>query len=216
VNPYPRDPDADAARTKKLLRLGTDAPRCAGCKTTDERVLCRIASRGKASPTTLCHNCKGKRRKLSPEASARKARRFAGDGYFQPSCVICDELTLQILERDHTANEANSHLTAPLCGNHHAIKSHLAETGPMAALRLRDPNRRALVLQAAFEFGLAAILGMVAVWHGAQEETAQCIFFGAAGVALIAWAMWNLAADDYFAGVLGPQYDRAIPALVPQ
>ena len=52
------------------------------------------------------------------------------------------------------------------------------EHGPLAALRLRDPQRRALMLQAAFEFGLAAILAMFAIWEGADEETARCVFFG--------------------------------------
>jgi hypothetical protein len=86
---YPRDLDADVARAKKLLRFGTDCPQCAKCKTTDERVLCCIASPGKASQAILCHNCKDKRGKLSPKASTRKALRFADAGYPDPSCVIC-------------------------------------------------------------------------------------------------------------------------------
>jgi hypothetical protein len=73
----------------------------------------------------------------------------------------------------------------------------------MAALRLRDLDRRALVLQAAFEFGLAAILAMFAVWEGANEETARCIFFGVASAGLFAWATWNVAADEYFVGAYG-------------
>jgi hypothetical protein len=202
----------DTARTKKLLRLGTDQPRCARCKTTEEAVLCRIAGPGKASGTVLCHNCRDRRGKLSPKASTEKARRFADAGYFKPACVICDEPMLQILERDHVAHKANSDLIAPLCGNHHAIKSHMAETGPMAALRLGDPERRALVLQAAFEFGLAAILAMFAVWEGADEQTARAVFFGLASAGLFAWATWNLAADEHFAGAYGLDYDRGGPA----
>jgi hypothetical protein len=213
---YPRDLDADVATVKKLLRFGTDRLQCAKCKTTDERVLCRIASPGKASQTILCHNCKGKRRKLSPKASTQKARRLADVGYPDPSCVICGEPTLQILERDHVAHAANSEFIAPLCGNHHAIKSHVAETGPMAALRLRDPERRALVLQAAFEFGLAAILALFAVWEGANEETARAVFFGVASAGLFAWATWNIAADEYFAGAYGLDYDRGVPLPVPR
>ena len=123
---------------------------------------------------------------------------------------------LQILEGDHVAHAANSEFIAPLCGNHHAIKSHMAETGPVAALRLRDPERRALVLQAAFEFGLAAILAMFAVWEGANEETARCIFFGVASAGLFAWATWNLAADEYFADAYGLDYDRGVPLPVPR
>lgn len=210
------DRDDATARTKKLLRFGTDRPRCARCKTPDERVLCRIAAPGKLSPLILCHNCKGKRGKLSPDASARKAHRFAAAGYFNPVCVICAEPMLQILEGDHVAHAANSDFIAPLCGNHHAIKSHMAETGPMAPLRSRDPERRALVVQAAFEFSLAAILAMFAVWEGADEETARAIFFGVASAGLFAWATWNLAADEYFAVAYGLDYDRVVPLPVPR
>jgi hypothetical protein len=179
------------------------------------RTLCRVQRPGK-SLAILCHNCKGKRKKVSATGSARQAHRFAESGYFKPECVICHESTLQILERDHLAHEANSALCEPLCGNHHAVKSFMFEHGAMAALRLRDPQRRALVLQAAFEFGLAAILAMFAVMEGADEETARCIFFGLTSAALFAWATWNLAADTYFVGVLGPAYDRAIQAPVPR
>ncbi|MGA8575270.1 MAG: hypothetical protein WB609_06195 [Candidatus Cybelea sp.] len=85
----------------------------------------------------------------------------------------------------------------------------------MAALRLRDPERSALLLQAAFEFGLGAMLGMFAAWDGVQGETARCIFLGTASLLLFAWAAWNISADSYFEGVLGAGYDRAIPAPVP-
>jgi hypothetical protein len=216
MNPSWYDPSESWFDTKKLLRFGTDHPRCERCKTDDYRVLCRVARPGKASQTIICHNCRDRLGKLSPKACATKARRFADAGYPDPACVICGEPTLQILERDHVAHVANSEFIAPLCGNHHAIKSYWAENGPMAALRLRDPDRRALVLQAAFEFGLAAILAMFAVWEGANEETARCIFFGVASAGLFAWATWNIAADEYFAGTYGLDYDRGVPLAVPR
>ncbi|MEO8909524.1 MAG: hypothetical protein ABI408_04780 [Gemmatimonadaceae bacterium] len=216
MNGFPDDLGDDPARTKKLLRFGTDRPRCGSCKTTDVRVLCRIASPGKASQAILCHNCRDRRRKLSGKASAQKASRFADAGYFCPACVICDDPALQVLERDHVAHAANSDFVAPLCGNHHAIKSHIAESGAMADLRLRDPERRALVLQAAFEFGLTAILAMFAVWEGADEQTARCVFFGLASAGLFAWATWNLAADSHFAVTYGHDYDRGVPLPVPR
>ncbi len=75
---------------------------------------------------------------------------------------------------------------------------------------------RRCCLQAAFELGFGAILGMCAVWDGAHGETARCIFLGVGSVLLLAWAAWNIAADSYFEGVLGPGYDRAIPATVPR
>jgi hypothetical protein len=210
------DPAAPYFETFKLLRFGTEQPKCERCGITEIRALCRVPRAGKPSAAILCHNCKGKREKVNGKASVRQAKRFTDAGYFKPECVICTEPTLQILECDHLAHEANSTLCEPLCGNHHAIKSSMFEHGPLAALRLRDPQRRALVLQAALEFGLAAILAMFAVWEGADEETARCIFFGLSSAALFAWATWNLAADEYFVGVLGPAYDRAIPAPVPR
>ena len=129
--------------------------------------------------------------------------------------MICEDPSLQVLELDHIASEANSSFVEPLCANHHAIKSHMAESGPMAALRLRDPKRSALALQAAFELGLSALLGMFAVWDGMREETARSVFLGIAAGLLVAWAIWNLAADDHFEKILGPGYDHAIIAEVP-
>jgi hypothetical protein len=216
MNPAWYNPSAPYFDTKKLLRFGTDQPRCQRCKTDDRRVLCDIARPGKASHAILCRNCKGRDRKATTKASRAKARRFADAGYFKPVCVVCAESALQILELDHLDGKANSDRTEPLCGNHHAIKSYWAEHGPMAALRSPDPQRRPLVLQAAFEFGLAAVLAMFAVWEGASEETARAIFFGLASAGLFAWATWNLTADEHFAVTYGPEYDRAVPPPVPR
>jgi hypothetical protein len=216
MNPSWYDPSESWFDTKKLLRFGTDHPRCERCKTDDYRVLCLVARPGKASRTILCHNCRDKRGKLSPKACATKARRFADAGYFKPVCVVCCEPTLQMLELDHLDGEANSDRTEPLCGNHHAIKSYWAENGPMAALRLPDPQRRALVVQAAFEFGLAALLALFAAWDGANEQMARAVCLGVASAGLFAWASWNLAADKHFAGAYGLDYDRGVPLPVPR
>jgi hypothetical protein len=205
------DPRANGSWTKKLLRFGTAHPQCAICKSPDERCLCRM----KTSGLILCRNCNAKRKPFSPRAKTQKARRFRDAGYFKPTCVICKSPSLQVLELDHMANEANSNIMAPLCANHHAIKSYMAESGPMAGLRRRDPQRSALVLQAAFDLGLGAVLSMFAVWDGAHEETARSVLWGIAAGALIAWALWNLAAHTHFENVLGPGYDRAIMAEVP-
>jgi hypothetical protein len=200
--------------TKKLLRFGTDDPRCAKCGLADRRSLCRV-QQGRRS-VILCRNCRALRKPLSPKAAAQKAKRFEDEGYYRPACVVCEHPVLQVLELDHLANEANSAVVEPLCTNHHAVKSYVAESGPMAALRLRDPQRSALVLQAAFEFGLGAVLGMWAVWDGMHEETARSVFLGVAAGMLIAWALWNLSADEYFENTFGPGYDRAIAAAVPR
>jgi hypothetical protein len=212
MRPSSSNPINDEARTKKLLRFGTDCPKCAKCGRSDDRYLGRM----KATGWMICRNCRAKRKPLSTKAAAQKASRFSDAGYSKAACVICEDASLQVLELDHIAGEANSSFVEPLCANHHAIKSHMAESGPMAALRLRDPDRSALALQAAFELGLSAILGMFAVWDGMREETARSVFLGVAAAVLVAWAIWNLAADAHFEKVLGAGYDRAIAAEVPQ
>jgi hypothetical protein len=199
--------------TKKLLRLGSAAPCCERCGTTEIATLCRVAKPGEASYAILCRNCKGRAKNVTPKASAQKAWRFQAAGYVEPACVVCNDDALRILELDHVANEANSDLVAPLCANHHAVKSHGAETGPMAALRLRDPARRALVIQAAFEFGGAGILAMVAAWDGARGEAARATIFALLSAWLIAWGVWNIAADAQLASVHGDDYGRALPAV---
>lgn len=199
--------------TKKLLRLGTDAPQCARCKSADIRHLCRVQDPHRGT-LILCRNCRARRKLLSGSAAARAAQRFNAAGYAVPACVVCDELSLQLLELDHLLGAANSGVMEPLCANHHAIKSFMAEHGPVAALRLRDPDRSALLLQAAFEFGLGAILAMWAAWDGVQGATARCIFLGVGSGLLLGWAAWNISADAYFEGVLGRGYDLAIPAPV--
>jgi hypothetical protein len=208
---YRFEPPSDDI-TKRLLRFGTDAPQCAKCKSPDARFLCRM----KASGLILCRNCRAKRKPLSPRAKAQKAHRFRDAGYFKPACIICKNPSLQVLELDHMANEANASIMAPLCANHHAIKSYMAESGPMAALRRHDPQRSALALQAAFDLGLGAVLGMLAVWDGTREATARSVLLGIVAGVLIAWAVWNLAADACFEKILGPGYDRAISAPVPR
>lgn len=208
------DPSNGATGTKKLLRFGTDLPRCADCQRTEFGFLCRIRRPGKPD-LILCRSCKAKRKPYSAEAAVKKATRFKEDGYFEPTCIICDDPNLQVLERDHLAGDANSAFVEPLCANHHGMKSDMAETGPMVALRLRDPNRTALALEAAFDLGLAFILSMMAVADG-TENASRGVMLSAAALALVAWAVWNLAADAHFKNVLGPAYDRAIPAEIPR
>lgn len=200
--------------TKKLLRLGSDMPKCSKCGNDDRRVLCYIPQ-GRRSQI-LCRNCRARRRPMTVAAAARKARQFAAAGYDRPACVVCNESALALLELDHLCGAANSSRVQPLCANHHAIKSYTAEHGAAAVLRLRDPDRSALLLQAAFEFGLGAMLAMFAAWDGVNGETARCIFLGSASVLLLAWAAWNVSADAHFEQLLGPGYDRAIPAPVPR
>ena len=120
------------------------------------------------------------------------------------------------LELDHLANEANSAVVEPLCANHHAIKSYMAESGPMAALRLRDPERSALLLQAAFEFGLGAMLACSRSGMECTSETARCIFLGVARGCSSPGRSGTSRLTTYFENMLGPGYDRAIVAAVPR
>ena len=85
----------------------------------------------------------------------------------------------------------------------------------MAPLRFRDPDRTALALEAVFDFGLAAILGMMAASDGA-ENASRGGFFAAVALLLVAWGLWNVAADSHFKNALGPSYDLAIPAEIPR
>jgi hypothetical protein len=208
--PYDND-----AITRRRLRLGTADPQCAKCKSKELGALC-VISKGDGSMLILCRTCKAERTPISVKARKQKARRFEEAGYFKPACVVCHDPNLQILELDHLAGAANSALIEPLCANHHGIKSFLAESGLMASLRLRDPERSALLLQAAFEFGAGALLGMFAVGDGAREETARAIIFGVLSLALFAWAAWNLKADAHLEKVLGRGYDHAIAAEIPR
>jgi hypothetical protein len=205
---------AEGSPTRKLLRFGTDSPRCSTCPCTDARILCRVKRPGNAA-VILCRSCNAKRKSPSAKVTARKVKRFEDAGYYKAVCVVCSDPNVQVLELDHMANETNSSFVEPLCANHHAIKSHVAESGPMAVVRLRDPNRTALALEAAFDFGLATILGMMAVSDG-SENASRAVFFAAIALALVAWGLWNIAADEHFKNVLGPAYDRAIPAEIPR
>jgi hypothetical protein len=186
--------------TKKLLRMGSDAPRCGKCGSEDRRLLCR--AKQDTCTVIRCRNCRALRKPLAPKAAAQKAQRFQDEGYYEPACVICEHPVLQVLELDHVANAANSDLVAPLCANHHAIKSYLAESGPMTALRFRDPRRSALAFEAAFDFGLAAIFGTMAAVDR-SENMARAVFCGLIAAALVVWGVWSLSADDYFERVLG-------------
>jgi hypothetical protein len=146
---------------------------------------------------------------------ARKRKQFCDAGFAMPMCVVCRESDLCALELDHIAGRANSTQLVALCANCHAIKSDMAEDAPMAALRHADANRSALALQAAFELGLAAILSLFGAVELRDGEAGRVVFFGIAAAVLIAWAIWNLCADEHFTEILGPGYDKAIAAVVP-
>ena len=145
-------------------------------------------------------------------ARTRRLLRLATAGYHDPSCLFCSEADLRTLQLHHVSGEANSILGVPLCGNCHAIVSDQQEDLPLD-LRLRDPDRRPLLLQAAFNFGLAIITGMIGLGSKDGTETA---FWAIITVGLIAWAVWDIAADGHFAARFGADYSDAVPAPVPR
>lgn len=85
----------------------------------------------------------------------------------------------------------------------------------MASLRLRDPNRGPLAIQAAFELGGAVVLTLIVAVDG-DDAGARAIFLLALAAALVAWALWNLTADRDLTRALGPGYGNVITAQVPR
>jgi hypothetical protein len=218
MNESPVEVRRATRHAKKLLMFGVSCPICIDCSMGDIRCLCRRIGSPKndQSSSPICCNCRCKRKNPSSIALNRKLKRYRDAGYPQPTCTICNESDLRTLELDHLAGEANSGLVGPLCANCHAMKSDDEQDRPID-LRRRDPDRSALVLQAAFDFGLAIILGAyaVAAWGEDDGQPTRAVFWGLIAAALVAWAIWDLAADEHFTNILGPGYDHAIAAPVP-
>lgn len=212
MNDYPLATGREMRHARKRLNLGEPDPKCAYCHRTD--ILYLFRPRASAQAPIRCRTCHSKRKRVSAEALARKRATFAAAGYPEPACVACSERDLRALELDHLAGEANSPFVEPLCLNCHAMKSDDAEDEPWASLRLRDPERGALALQAAVEFGAAGVLTIIVAHDG--EGSARAIFLLAIAAVLVAWALWNLKADSDLRK-LGPgtYYGGAITAEVP-
>jgi len=82
-------------------------------------------------------------------------------------------------------------------------------------VRRRDPDRRALVYQAAFLLGVFILLTVL----GFRERTAGSASLGTAlnaigGLALM-WAYWNVYADGFFAMKFGKDYDKGMSLSYP-
>ena len=115
------------------------------------------------------------------------------------------------LELHHLAGKANSTLLAPVCGNCHAILSD-SQIDLTADLMRPDCERRPLQLQAAFELGLAILMG---AWAIVEENPTTAIVLGMIVVALIGWAAWNMSADRHLCEIHGPNYCKGVTATVP-
>jgi len=202
---------------KKRLRLGETDPQCVQCHIAEIPCLRRIKNAKSAyNGMILCDNCCSRNRGFSDRSRKNRIRKFENLGYVNPQCLICNEAEIMILELHHVAGEANSKILAPLCGNCHDIQSDAQEDLP-ADLRLRDPKRRPLVQQAAFELGLALLFGAVICFPSLSvlKDGSWNTFLGIIALTLVGWAIWNLAADPYFAEQFGSDYSVGVPAPVP-
>ena len=199
-----------ARHERKRLILGSPDPTCAQCGSKNVCSLRRIGT-GKRTQI-LCDNCCAKQKPLSQRARKARVLRFAEAGYAEPTCLTCGESDLRAMELHHMAAAANSNLLVPSCGNCHAIESDDQED-LLVDLRLRDTTRRPLALQAAFDFGLASILFLLAA--ASKEAQTMRTFYGLVAIALIAWATWNIAADQHFSEQFGSDYSSGVPVPVP-
>lgn len=201
---------------RKRLRLGVPDPECLDCDRSDVRFLNRVRSKiiGVPIGSIVCGNCRKLRGKWSKASLNRKRLTFENAGYPDPACFTCGQSDLRTLELHHVAAETNSDLLVPLCVNCHSIQSDTQEDAPMD-FRLADPERRPLVLQAAFEIGLGSMFSVVAVIES-NEDRSYAIALGFIAILLFAWAVWNLAADTHFAGKYGPDYSKGVPVPVPR
>jgi hypothetical protein len=196
----------------RRLRLGSPHPHCAVCGMDNLQALCRTRKTAARPSRVLCANDRLRQRHLSDRAIEARLRTFALAGYHDPTCFICGENDLRTLELQHVVGRANSGLVVPYCGNCHAIASDYQEDLPLNLLA-HGVERSPLLLQAAFDFGLAIAVGALSIHATGATETT---FWALAAVALVAWAVWNIAADQHFSTALGPGYGDAVPAPVPR
>jgi len=199
---------------KKRLNLvrfsGVANPYCVTCNASD--IVCLHIDR--ATRTITCRNCRLKRLRLTETARKKRARCFAELGYPNPTCVVCGEDDICLMEEHHFFGEGNSRLSGPLCANCHAIQSDM-QCDFSVDVRRRDPDRRALVYQAAFLLGVFILLTVL----GFRERTAGSASLGTAlnaigGLALM-WAYWNVYADGFFAMKFGKDYDKGMSLSYP-
>lgn len=202
---------------RKRLRLGIPNAECIDCHRFDIRYLHLVGPKTRIDVPTgsiICGNCRKKRSKWRPASLKRKVSTFEKAGYPDPQCVTCGEPELRTLELHHLEAAVNSDLLVPLCVNCHAIQSDMQEDAPID-FRLPDPNRRPLVLQAAFEFGLGSILIAIAAIES-TDKPSYSIALGLIAIVLIGWAIWNISADKYFSQKWGLDYAAGVPIKVPQ
>ena len=191
---------------KKWQRIG-DGAHCADCGNADIRCLRKDGHTG----AIACECCRKKKKPLSQSQADRRRRHLAESGFPNAVCSICAESDVATLELHHLAGKANSSIVAPVCGNCHAILSD-SQIDLTADLMRLDPVRRPLQLQAAFEFGLALLMGARAI---AEENPTTSIVLGMIVVALIGWAAWNISADQHLSETHGPNYCKGVSAPVP-
>jgi hypothetical protein len=216
MSTYGRDVRRIARLERRARRLGPD-PSCEICHVADIRCLVKLSPRT-APHSIRCQSCRRKRRKRSAVWLHRRRQQFEANGYPDARCTVCGESDLRTLDINHLAGAANSALVAPYCANCHAHFSDQQQDLP-AGLLLRDPDRRPLALQAAFNFGLSFALILIAaiiMSSDSKGNMSQAVFYGVAAAALTAWGMWDLAADQHLAQRWGADYSLGVPAEVPR
>lgn len=210
MNAYVRDRQSERWERKRQCLESTD-PRCVICVFTAVPALCR--PNGSRS-TIWCRSCIARSRTYTRSALDRRRARLADAGYTESICIICEEHDIRTIELAHIAARANGPWIVPLCANCHAIHSD-AEQDELGDLRLADPARRPLVRQAAFQLGLALILGALAASTTRDGSESLQTFYALAAAILAAWAAWDLTADRHFVERFGPDYCAGVPTRDP-
>ena len=162
---------------RKRLLFGVANPECIDCHGSDIRYLQRVGPKSRLDVpvgSIICSNYRKRLGKWQKTSLKRKHSTFEKAGYVDPQCVTCREPDLRTLELHHLEAAVNSDLLVSLCVNCHAIQSDMQEDAPID-FRLPDPNRRPLVLQAAFEFGLGSIFIAMAAIESTDNVIFDCL-----------------------------------------
>jgi hypothetical protein len=191
---------------------------CIDCGTADPVVVERSYDHGIGGVVARCGNCQARRLTLRPARLQQRLREFAEISFPDPACILCPESDLRCLHRHHVAGRANSTLQVPLCRNCHARQSD-EQIDALGDLRRVDGSRSPLTRQAAFQFGFALLLlvlaaGMVSGVSGGRDPVLGA-FFSLMAAALTGWACWNLAADRHLASAYGTDWWTTVPTTAP-
>jgi hypothetical protein len=126
----------------------------------------------------------------------RLEAKFARLGFPNPSCAVCGEMRIQLLELHHIAGAANSDQVVPLCVKCHRLVSDAQEDFGLD-LRRRDESRSPLLKAAALNDGAAALF----VPYAAHLQQ---------------WSAFFAALDQHLTDRFGPGWWRQFPKGPPR